>query len=560
MAVDLSWNDWTEPTIGEVLELSGHPDGVGYAELFERMAILGDRTAVESEGLELTYTELLRSVAGIAAYLHELGIKRGERIALMARGHALTLASYLGVVASGAILVPVYAELEGAPLLSALRRYGVRAIVVDEPSRAKLAPVQGELPDLEIVIDLFGEQFGAAVHQGGDIATMVEQAPGLADPVMILSTSGTTGEPKGVLQNSVFASAALIGAAKWRLDEAIKVYFCTSFGHGAMPFATSMAAWTGGSVFIAPRFSASGFWDEATKHGCNYVHLLGTMQQMLFNQPAKTIDRANSVRYAGSGGMPPAIWRDFETRFDVRVLELFSATDGGGMALTNAGQYPPGAFRPWSDFEARLVDDSGTNVPDGARGNLEMRPRGGEANVTYFNDPAASSAKRHDGWLAFGDSFTRDTDGNYRFVGRARDLIRRRGVNFAPLSIEEVYERHADIDIACAFAVPSQLGEDEVKLVLVAAPGSEVSADTVCKIADQDLPKHMRPRYIEFLSSVPMTPGTQRVIRRWLQAQWRTPGTWDVEERVYLSGPGATAAPSGATAGPPIIDGDHREE
>jgi crotonobetaine/carnitine-CoA ligase len=166
-------------------------------------------------------------------------------------------------------------------------------------------------------------------------------------------------------------------------------------------------------------------------------------------------------------------------------------------------------------------------VPDDAVGELQMRPRGGSAVVAYYKDPEASAAKTAGGWVSTGDWFRHDPDGNYWFVDRKRDVIRRRGINLAPAVIEDAVRQHPAIAEVAAFAVPDDLGEDEIKIVVLLDDGDDLAAADVALFADERLPRHMRPRYIEVVSDLPLTPGTQRVQRFKLRESWATPTTWD---------------------------------
>jgi crotonobetaine/carnitine-CoA ligase len=287
-------------------------------------------------------------------------------------------------------------------------------------------------------------------------------------------------------------------------------------------------------VVIARRFSASRFWDDIRRYGCTHFNLFGTMPQMLLAQPPHDNDRDHHVEDATVAGMPPEVWEAFTTRFGVRVCVPFSAIDSGGMWIGNPGKYPIGSCgRPWIDFEARLVDDDDADVPEGESGELIMRPRGGLPLVRYYNDPEASAEKTRGGWSRFGDLMRRDEEGNYWFVDRKRDVIRRRGIIIAPAQIEGVVSEFPGVLEVSAFAVPSELGEDEVKIAVVPREGASITPQEIALAGYESLPKHMRPRYVELVESLPKTP-TARVKRIELKANWRTATTWDSVEEAYL--------------------------
>jgi crotonobetaine/carnitine-CoA ligase len=328
----------------------------------------------------------------------------------------------------------------------------------------------------------------------------------------------------------------LIAAKKWGISEPVKAYLAASWGHGQIQFCIGFAFWLGGSVVLTGRFSASRYWDEVRAYGCDVIFPIGTMQQMLFNQPEKPNDADNPAKYCFSVGMPAAIWERFEKRFGVRVFEFFSGTDSGGCFISNHGIYPAGSIgRPWEEFEARIVDEDGRDVTRGATGLLIMRTKGVPPSVNYYGGSPVDEEKVRDGWIWLGDLFRQDDDGNYYFVDRARDIIRRRGINLAPALIEGELLKCAGIVEVSAFAVPSDLGEDEIKVVIIADPERALSEKAIDEFAKTNLPKHMRPRYIELVDEIPKTLGTEKVQRYRLRENWKTEATFDVMDERYLS-------------------------
>ena len=189
----------------------------------------------------------------------------------------------------------------------------------------------------------------------------------------------------------------------------------------------------------------------------------GTMARVLMNQPPRASDREHSVRTIIGAAMPASIWEEFERRFGVDVVEVYSSIDGAGATLMNPGDGPAGSIgRPSPETEARVVDDDGNDVARGEVGELLVRPTlslGGKLLVTYYRgNEAASEEKTRDGWVWTGDLVRHDADGWYWFVDRKKDVIRRRGVNIAPAEIERLLLDHPGIAECTAFVVPSEAG------------------------------------------------------------------------------------------------------
>jgi carnitine-CoA ligase len=528
----------SEPSVVEIFEDMGVPSGASYSDLLRHVARMPEDTpAVYFEGKTITYAELARQVAGAVRFLESSGLGRGSHVAYLLKPRPAALVSWLAVTVMGGVLIPLYIDLSGDVLGSALRRLDVEAVLTEPDRVDELRSFMRQDSPLQHVIGAADSAYSVAMAAGADPGPILARDyPKVTDIAVLLSTSGTTGMPKGVEFTQAYASSGAIARRKWGIEGPVKAYVCTSWGHGLVGFVASLAFWSGGSLVISPRFSASRFWAEVAQHQCDYVQLIGTMPQMLMAQAPTQFDRGHSVRYLLTTGMPPSLWTDFEERFGVPVWEFYSGTDVAGGFLSNPGRYPKGAIgRPWAEYEAKVVSEDGSPVPVGEKGLLVMRPKGGRAVVTYYRDPEASAAKvTGDGWVLTGDLVRQDEGGNFYFIDRARDIIRRRGVNIAPAAIEEALAACPGIEDVAAFGVPSELGEDEVKVVGV-VDGSNVRESDISEFAAATLPSYMRPRYIEIVDSLPRTPGTAKIQRYRLRTGWRTSRTWDVATQSHLS-------------------------
>lgn len=526
-----------------VLDVAGEIgfEEVGYPGLLRSMGRRPAETiAIRSGDTAITYGELLTRVAGGATHLRASGVEPGDHVAFMVDGGIDGLAVIYAIQLAGAVAVPVYANLLGDTLRYVLDHSDAVAMAVSPPYVERVDEIRGGVPGLRGVFDI-GEagDLGRALRDGADPAPLLDETrPSPLDPAFVMYTSGTTGSPKGVVVPQLFALSGLVLSRRLGMRDPETFYIATPYSHGIANSVTAQALWDGGTVVIAPKFSASRFWEQAGAVDATVTFHAGTMARMLMNQPHRATDRAHSLRTVIGAAMPAEIWPAFEQRFGVHVVEVYSSIDGGGATFMNFGQAPPGSIgRPSPETEARIVDDGGQDVLDDAVGELLVRPTlslGGPL-VAYYRDEAASEEKTRDGWVWTGDLVRRDADGWYWFVDRKKDVIRRRGVNIAPAEIERLLLEHPGIAECSAFAVPSDLGEDEVKVVVV--PGDPALVPmTVAEHAAAVLPAHMAPRYIELRAAdaVPKTEATTRVQRFVLREGWRTPDTWDVATGSFL--------------------------
>jgi crotonobetaine/carnitine-CoA ligase len=528
--------EMAEVSIADALVEFGTPDGLGFREVFAHIsAEPADKLAAEFRDELVTYGQLARRVAGAVEHLESLRLGPGDHVAYMLQPHPHALYTMLAVPLAGALLAPANPAMRGPVLESLIRRYRLRAVVTDASSHGAVVEAIAGLDDPPLIVASHDSPYSAAIERGADPAFLLERDyPRPSDPGLLLSTSGTTGEPKGVIQANTWAGAGYITSRKWGFEGPPKYYVCLSWGYAAVIFQVTLALTTGGSVIIAERFSASGMWDDLRRRGGTHVQLMGTMHRALFAQPARDDDASYRKVIVTSAGMPGDIWAEFERRFNVDVYEVYTSTDGGGCWMVNPGVDPVGSVgRPWAEIEARIVDDEDQLVEQGHVGELQMRPVGGVPVVNYLDDPEASADKTRGGWVRMGDFFREDANGAFYFVDRKRDMIRRKSMTVPPASVERVLLEHPDIEEASAFGVPAELGEDDIKVVVVRRPGRMPSEAEIMTFARAQLPEYMQPRYLEFVPELPTT-GLAKIQRFRLRDGWRTRGTWDAQTGAAL--------------------------
>jgi crotonobetaine/carnitine-CoA ligase len=211
--------------------------------------------------------------------------------------------------------------------------------------------------------------------------------------------------------------------------------------------------------------------------------------------------------------------KEFERRFGLRVRSTFNMTETSCCILTGADRANAtscGRVRP--GFEARVVDENDAEVPDGQLGELVLRSdEPWTLMAGYWRKPEATIAAWRNLWFHTGDAFTRDADGNFYFVDRMKDAIRRRGENISSAEVEAEVNAHPAVLESAAIAVPSELAEDEVKIVVVLQPGQQVELPELVEFLKGRMAAFMVPRYIEIVGALPKTP-TEKVRKAELRA------------------------------------------
>ncbi|MGH6914899.1 MAG: AMP-binding protein, partial [Geminicoccales bacterium] len=261
------------------------------------------------------------------------------------------------------------------------------------------------------------------------------------------------------------------------------------------------------------RFSASRFWSEAQAARASHIHYLGGVLQLLLKQPPGRRDRAHGVRIAWGGGCPRPIWTPFEERFGVAIRECYGMTEASSITTYN-DRGPVGSVGravPW--FEVAIADQRGHPLAPGAQGEIVVRQRRpGALFAGYWDDPAASAAALRDGALHTGDLGSIDAAGNLTFYGRITDSVRCGGENVSAWEVEHTAAGHPQVEACAMVGVPSELGEQDIKLFVKPRPGQSIEVAQLAAWLAERLAPYQTPRYIALVEAFAQTP-SQRIMK-----------------------------------------------
>ncbi|WP_372759543.1 AMP-binding protein, partial [Litorivivens sp.] len=244
----------------------------------------------------------------------------------------------------------------------------------------------------------------------------------------------------------------------------------------------------------------------------------------------------NPVRSAQMVPMPDAIREPFKERFGIdaihqgfgqsEIMLLMRRFDDGNKS------WPPNSLgTPAADIDVALLDENDQPVPAGQPGEVCIREKSPHVLFNgYFNNAAATREAFRNDWYHTGDLLRQDDEGHYYFVDRKKDLIRYKGRSVSSVAIEAIARNHPAISSVAVFGVPSREleSEHEIMLVAILETGQTVSEEELARFINQNAPYFFVPRYIEFVSELPMTP-TQKVQKNKLRERGLTPSTWDAK-------------------------------
>jgi crotonobetaine/carnitine-CoA ligase len=493
-----------------------------------------DAPFVTFEGATVTYGEIVERADRVAAGLAAQGIEPGTKVAVLLPNSLEILETWFACSLMGAVLVPVNTGLLGDGLRYILEHSEAELLVADDSlldTLERAYPIAAGLSRRFLRGDSGGAPTGyepyAALRSAGDHGPRAAVAPDTL--ASILYTSGTTGLPKGVMNcHNSYVTAALEFTRNYvRMREDDVLYTSLPLFHvNAQSLTTLGSIVSGRPMVLSPRFSASRFFADLAAHEATVFNYIGAMLTMLYKQPESPHDAENKVRLTVGGAAPAELWRDFEARFGLEVLEIYGLTE---TATFCCGSPPdrvrPGRIgKPVSWAEVKVVDPDDVELPAEEAGEIVVRPKRPDILFQgYYKRDDATAEAMKGGWFHTGDRGSRDADGYLAFIDRLKDSIRRRGENISSYEVERVVNSHPEVAESAAYGVPSDLGEDEVMVTVIAAEGFDPAG--LVDFCAERMARFMVPRYVRVAPELPKT-ATQRVQKFELR-KLGTDGAWD---------------------------------
>jgi crotonobetaine/carnitine-CoA ligase len=493
----------------------------------------------------ITLEEFNASINQAANGFLELGVKHGDKVALMLPNNPEFLYVWFGLNKIGACEVPVNVALKGQGLSYQMVQSDCVALVADLQYLDRLEGVAGDLEAIRHIVYTDSAATGSPLPSWpgfeplsyAEFSDRSQDSPGVAvhysDLASILYTSGTTGVSKGVMFSHHYWYDIWSESVQYsRYTDDDVLYTGLPFFHGnAQGITIGPAILADAKAVIVERFSASRLWDDCRRWNCTEANYIGGIIPILLKQTPRDDDGDNPVRLMVGAAAPADEWHAFQERFNTKLLEVYGMTECYCCLVSPYDEPRAGSCgKAITGWDVRIVDDDYNECQPGSLGEFIARSNKNFVGTTgYYNKPEATLDLFDNGWIHTGDLGRMDEDRYFFFVDRKKQAIRRRGENISSFEVESVVSSHEAVLESCVVGVPSDVGEEEVKAVVVLKEGQEVSEEELIRWCEPRMAYFAIPRYIAIRSELPKTP-SERVEKFKLKKEGITEDCWDREE------------------------------
>jgi acyl-CoA synthetase (AMP-forming)/AMP-acid ligase II len=470
--------------------------------------------------LIVTYDQLRAQIATLISQLNQLGLGRGDRIAMALPNGLEMIASFIAAstVGTAAPLNPAYTRDEFKFYLDDTT---ARALIVPPNNAAEARAAAGnDVLVIEAALNGDGRvQFSSAGTAG---PARVADHPSSDDIALILHTSGTTSRPKRVPlshANLMTSASNVAGTYELSADDVSLCVMPLFHVHGLVA-STLATFFSGGTVVVPPKFNPLTFWPIVREHHATWYSAVPTIHQVLLARARNTRpEGAEQLRFirSCSAALAPQTMADMEERFGSPVLEAYGMTEAAHQMASNP--LPPEARKPGSvgqgmAVEIAILNEAGELLPSGAIGEVSIK--GPNVFTGYEGNDEANAESFSNGWFRTGDQGYLDSERYLTLVGRIKELINRGGEKISPREIDETLLTHAAVAEAVCFAVPDRVyGEEVAAAVVVKSPVTEADLNAHCRSSLADF---KCPKTIYIVETIPRT-ATGKIQRRNVAAQ-----------------------------------------
>ncbi|NHC39654.1 long-chain fatty acid--CoA ligase [Bacillus sp. MM2020_1] len=491
--------------------------------LEKNIAEFGEYPFLFFKNKTFTNVETKQYADQFASGLYELGIGKGDRVMVCMPNCPEVLFSYQGITRAGAVIVPVMFTLHPKELHYIARNSGAKAVITSSAVRSNVEKSLEGMPEIPqlIVVDQPSDD---RVKNFYDVLVpgKYQEDDGIAeDAAVILYTSGTTGDPKGVLltHKNLYSNAE--NSAKHNETERGTTLGVLPLAHVYGLTISNICFLTGSSIVIFSSFDPKEIFMAIEKYKVKTFSAVPAMIHALVSYPQADQYNTSSLESVSSGSapLPVALLHAFEQKFGAKVYEGYGLSEAAPVVTAHRKgiEIKPGSVGiPIPGIELKIVDENGIEVPAGEVGELIVR--GDNVTPGYYQNSEETNRVLKDSWLFTGDIARTDDEGYVYIVDRKKDLIIRGGLNVYPRDVEEILNAHEQVFEAAVVGIPDERMGEEMVACVVRKPGTEVTENELIHYCQDHLAKNKTPRKIVFLEALPRN-GVGKILKTQLRKQ-----------------------------------------
>jgi crotonobetaine/carnitine-CoA ligase len=472
------------------------------------------------ENHSFTYSDMWDITNRLAQALLDMGICKGDRVAIIMDNRPEFIWSWFALSKIGAISVTIDTRLNGSFLRHQLKNSECKAIITEQ----RIIPVLNQLERMDELdvssLILVPEEDGTEPELAiWDIQSFrysqltktdpldensIEYHLPESWPLTIVYTSGTTGPAKGVVNpHRTFLLTAVDLGAVVAMNEKDRLFLFLPMFH-ANPQLMGMPAVLhyGAALVLGKKFSASAFWETIHHYGITLFTYVGTVLSIL--DKVTPGGMKSTLKAAYGGGAPEQVWKSLEEKASFQIVEGYGMAEIGGLAICNTlvDRKIGSIGKARKAFDIRLFNEHDSEVGTGEIGEIVVRPQTPYAMFThYINMEKTTLAAMQNLWFHTGDLARKDEQGYYYFVSRKKNMIRKNGENLSGYEIENILLQHEKVLEAAVVPVPDEIAGEEIKLSIVCKPGVSITYEELDRWNENQMPVHMIPRYLNIRDS-----------------------------------------------------------
>ncbi len=498
------------------MALDPHPGRTLGQWLREEAARDPDRPFVQCASDWVTLRELDRRSDRVAAGLQSAGIEKGDRVAINLANRIEYIVLIYAIAKAGAIQVPLNTYLRGDFLRHQLVQTTPKIYIGDSAAVQMLAPILPMLPEHPRLVLVGGSEGELPITPELSYAQLEQCSADLVvadveptDACAVIYTSGTTGPSKGcTITHGYYCNLINVFVDAGWYEKGDIVFGANPLFHfSGQTWLVAAALAIRGSAIVEPTFSATTYMARIRETGATAALGMGAMGMAIMAQPPSADDRHHKLRHITFMPSTAEFTEAFERRFGIAPFaEVFGQSECWPVLLGDPrGKRRPGSMgRLTKGLQVKIVDDHDVEVPVGESGEIVVRPDEPLRLFSgYWNDDRGTVEAFRNLWHHTGDRGRVDGDGYFWFADRKKDSLRRRGENVSSVELEQAIAAHPSIAQAAVHAVPSELGEDDIKVCLVLVAACEIEPAELFEFLRKSVPYYAIPRYVEVLDSLP---------------------------------------------------------